>query len=90
MKKPPPTSEAAAILAQRIEANLFAARSGMPGNVYEAVNAFNLNQARRKANRAYYDKKGQAMPAAAWVLAGDAERKIRHNRILRTNHTIWK
>jgi hypothetical protein len=79
------TPESAALLTQRIEANLYAARSGLPGNVYETVNAFNLGEARRDANKAYYDAKGETMPAAAWVLAGDAERKIRHNRTLRRN-----
>ncbi len=77
--------EGAALLAQRIEANLFAARTGLPGNVYETVNQFNHNEARRQADKAYYDAKGETIPAAAWLLAGDAERKIRHNRTLRRN-----
>ena len=79
------TPEGAALLGQRVSANLYAARTGLPGNVYQTVNAFNQNEARRKADKAYYDAKGEAMPAAAWVLAGDAERKTRHNRILRRN-----
>lgn len=79
------TLEGETLLKQRIDANLFAARTGLPGNVYETVNAFNLNEARRDVNKAYYDAKGETMPAAAWVLAADAARKIRHNRALKRN-----
>lgn len=79
------TPEGAALLTQRVEANLFAARTGFQDNVYETVNAFNRNEARRAVNKAYYDSKGETMPTAAWVLAGDAERKIRHGRQLRRN-----
>jgi A nuclease family of the HNH/ENDO VII superfamily with conserved AHH len=80
-----PTPESTILLAQRIEGNLFAARTGLVGNMHEMVNTFNHNQARSQANKAYYDAKGETMPAAAWVLAGDAERKIRHSRQLRRN-----
>lgn len=45
-----------------VAANLYTC---LPGNVYETGNAFNHNETHRKADKAYYDAKGKAMPAAA-------------------------
>jgi hypothetical protein len=73
------------ITAQRVAAALFVAKSGSNENPYQLVNDFNLAQDKWAANKAHYDKLGQTMPATAVLLTMDAERNVRHSRILARN-----
>lgn len=57
-----------------------------PGvNTHELVNVYNIKEERKKVVKAHYDKNGKTMPAAALVLKVDADRDIRHSRMLGSN-----
>lgn len=72
------------ILAQRVAAGL-ALGDDAGVNAHEMVNVFNIKAERKKVVKAYYNKAGKTMPAAATVLRVDAERNIRHSRVLAGN-----
>ncbi len=72
------------ILSQRVAAAL--AVGNTPGvNTHELVNVYNIKKERKKVVKAYYDREGKTMPAAALVLRVDADRDIRHSRVLGSN-----
>jgi A nuclease family of the HNH/ENDO VII superfamily with conserved AHH len=73
------------ILSQRIAAALLLSNPAPGVNAHEMVNTYNVKEERTKVVKAYYDKQGRTMPAAAIVLKVDAERDIRHSRALASN-----
>lgn len=73
------------IAAQRVTAAMQVAQSGSGANAHELLNAYILQEEKKKVVKAYYDKLGQTMPASALVLATDAARNIRHSRALASN-----
>lgn len=72
-------------LAQHLAAARIVASSGGGSNPHAIVNAHNLAEKKKLIVKACYDETGRTIPAAAVVLATDAERKIRHSRVLAKN-----
>lgn len=72
-------------VAQHIAAARIVASSGGGSNPQAMVNAHNLAEKKKHILKACYDATGRTIPAAAVNLAIDAERKIRHSRVLAKN-----
>lgn len=77
------TPEGQAILQQRIIAAQTLAGSGT--NAHQALNTSRLMNSKIAQNRAYYDKRGQTLPASAVALMLDASRTANHSRTLARN-----